>query len=111
MSDRLVYVCDGGDCSEKGSVELFEKLRNRLAEVDPGEEKARVRKYPCFGGCEHGINLTVWPDRVFYSKVKEDDLDEIVDHVEKNAPPLERLCGIVKKDVEDIIWEMLDSPY
>jgi (2Fe-2S) ferredoxin len=111
MSDRLVYVCEGGDCSEKGSVELFEKLKGRLAEVDPGEEKVRIRKYPCFGGCEHGINITVWPDRLFYSTVTENDLGEIVDHLENEGPKVERLCDKVKPDVQQIIWEMLDSPY
>jgi len=111
MSDRLVYVCEGGDCSEKGSVELFEKLKARLAKIDPHEEKVRIRKYPCFGGCEHGINVTVWPDRVFYSKVAEGDLGDIVDHVEKDSPKVERLCGHVRPDVEEIIWQMLDSPY
>ncbi len=111
MSDRLVYVCEGGDCSEKGSVELYEKFKARLAEVDPHEEKVRIRKYPCFGGCEHGINVTVWPDRVFYSKVTDDDLAAVVDHVENDAPKVERLCGVVKPDVEEILWQMLDSPY
>jgi (2Fe-2S) ferredoxin len=111
MADRLVYVCEGGDCSEKGSVELFEKLRARLAELDPDEERVRIRKYPCFGGCEHGINITVWPDRIFYSKVTESDLGDIVDHLEKDAPKVERLTGHVKQDVEEIIWQMLDSPY
>lgn len=111
MSNRLVYVCEGGDCSEKGSVELFEKLKAKLATMDPDEEKVRVRKYPCFGGCEHGINMTVWPDRVFYSKVTESDLGEIAQHLEEDGPRVERLCGHVRPDVEQIIWEMLDSPY
>lgn len=108
---KLVYVCEGGDCSEKGSVDLFEKLRAKLHESDPHEEKIKIRKYPCFGGCEHGINITVWPDRVFYSKVTEADLDEIAEHIERDAEPVDRLTGTVSPDVEEVIWEMLDSPY
>ncbi len=108
---KLVYVCEGGDCSEKGSVELFEKLKERLHEKDPKEEKVKIRKYPCFGGCEHGINVTVWPDKVFYSKVTEEDLDEVAGHIENDTEPVERLTGVVKPDVEELIWELLDSPY
>ncbi len=108
---KLVYVCEGGDCSEKGSVELFERLRAKLAELDPEEEKVRLRRYPCFGGCEHGINITVWPDRIFYSQVKDADLDDIVANIEHDAPKVERLCGQVRPDVEEILWQMLDSPY
>jgi (2Fe-2S) ferredoxin len=111
MSKRLVYVCEGGDCTEKGSVELCERLKEQLAVVDPGEERARVRKYPCFGGCEVGINVTVYPDKVFYSRVTEADLPAIVDHVANDAPPVTRLTGIVKPDVEEILWQLLDSPY
>ncbi|MCC6672139.1 MAG: (2Fe-2S) ferredoxin domain-containing protein [Planctomycetes bacterium] len=111
MSERLVYVCDGGDCSEKGSVELCEKLKEQIAPLDPEGTKVKVRKYPCFGGCEHGINITVWPDKVFYSRVQESDLPAIVEHVAKDAPPVQRLTGVVKPDVEGLIWQLLDSPY
>ena len=108
---RLVYVCEGGDCSEKGSVELCEKLKELLAKDDPHDEKIRVRKYPCFGACEHGINMTVWPDRIFYSKVKEQDLPEIESQLLEGAPPIERLQGHAKQDVQDMVWTLLDSPY
>jgi len=111
MTERLCYVCEGGDCTEKGSGELFEKLRDLVAEVDPDEERIRVRRYPCFGGCEHGINVTLFPDRIFYSGVTEADLPEILAHVFEGATPVERLTGKVKPDVEEVIWEMLDSPY
>ena len=111
MSDRLVYVCEGGDCSEKGSVELYEKLKAKLAESDLGEEQVRVRKYPCFGGCEQGINVTLWPDKEFYSHVEETDLGDIVNRLLAEGPKVERLCGKVQQDVEELIWQMLDSPY
>ena len=111
MSCRLVYVCEGGDCCEKGSVELFENLKGMLAKNDPEEERTRVRKYPCFGGCEHGINITLYPDKIFYSKVTKEDLPEIVEQIESEGEPVERLTGVVKPDVEELIWQLLDSPY
>ena len=60
---RLVYVCEGGDCSEKGSIELHNELKARLAKRDP-EGRNKLRKYPCFGSCEHGVNIALFPDRV-----------------------------------------------
>ena len=48
---RLVYVCEGGDCSEKGSGDIHDKLKDRLMQLDPEEEKILVLRYPCFGGC------------------------------------------------------------
>jgi (2Fe-2S) ferredoxin len=108
---KLCYVCEGGDCTEKGSGELFERLRAMIREQDPQEERVKVRRYPCFGACEHGINVTVYPDKVFYSQVKEQDLPEIASHIQGLGPKVVRLCGKAPPDVEQIIWEMLDSPY
>ena len=107
---RLVYVCEGGDCSEKGSIDLHGELAEVLHEKDP-EQKNRLRKYPCFGGCEHGINVVLFPDRVFYSKVQRSDLPEIVAHLTGEAPPVERLTGVVPKDVEQIVWDLLDTGF
>jgi len=112
MSDpKLVYVCEGGDCTEKGSGDIHDKLKERLVAIDPQEEKVRVRRYPCFGGCECGINVTVYPDKLFYSRVTEADLPEIVANLLGDGPAVERLRGVVQPDVEEMVWMMLDSPY
>ena len=108
---KLCYVCEGGDCTEKGSGDLFEKLRALIKEKDPQEEKIKVRRYPCFGACEQGINVTLFPDKVFYSFVKDEDLPEIAAHAQGEGDKVVRLCGKVEPDVEQIIWDMLDSPY
>ncbi len=107
---RLVYVCEGGDCSEKGSIELHGELQGMLQETDK-EGKNRLRKYPCFGGCEHGINVVLFPDRVFYSTVKKSDLPEIVEHLTGDGKPVDRLTGKVAKDVEQIVWDLLDTGF
>ena len=106
---RLVYVCEGGDCSEKGSVELHNDLKEMLAARDP-EGTNRVRKYPCFGGCEFGINVALFPDRVFYSKLTKDDLLRLCERL-CGGPELEKNQGIVPKDVEQIVWELLDTGF
>jgi len=108
---KLCYVCEGGDCTEKGSGDLFEQLHALVREKDPQEERVKVRRYPCFGACEHGINVTVYPDKLFYSEVTESDLPEIAAHVQDGGETVGRLLGKVAPDVEQIIWDMLDSPY
>jgi (2Fe-2S) ferredoxin len=109
-NNRLVYFCEGGDCSEKGSVELHNELKERLESRDPGKVN-RLRKYPCFGGCEHGTNVVLFPDRIFYSKVTEADLDDIEKHLVGEGPVVERLTKIVEEDVEQITWDLLDTGY
>jgi (2Fe-2S) ferredoxin len=111
MSNRLCYVCEGGDCTEKGSGDLFDKLRDLVKAFDPDEERIKIRRYPCFGACEQGVNVTLYPDKVFYSTVTEEDLPEIASHIKGDGPAPERLTGKCEPDVEQIIWDMLDSPY
>ncbi len=53
----------------------------------------------------------VWPDKVFYSTVCDKDLDEIAGHIENDDEPVKRLIGKVRPDVEELLWEILDSPY
>jgi NADP-reducing hydrogenase subunit HndC len=107
---RLVYVCEGGDCSEKGSIDLHAELQDALHARDK-DGKNRLRKYPCFGGCEHGINVVLFPDRVFYSHVTSADLPEITEHLVGDGKPVERLTGAVAKDVEQIVWDLLDTGF
>ena len=107
---RLVYVCEGGDCSEKGSIDLHAELKGMLEGRDT-DGKNKLRKYPCFGGCEHGINVVLFPDRVFYSGVTSADLPDIVEHLTADAPAPTRLCGKVAKDVEQITWDLLDTGF
>ena len=111
MTNRLCYVCEGGDCTEKGSGDIFDKLRDLVKEFDPDEQRIKIRRYPCFGACEHGINVTLYPDKIFYSQVTEADLKEIAAHIKGDGDPVTRLCGKAEPDVEQIIWDMLDSPY
>lgn len=111
MTERLCYVCEGGDCTERGSGDIYHALKQQLDEWDPQEQHVRLRRYPCFGGCEFGINVTVFPDRIFYSHVTKADLPEIVAHLKGEGEPPQRLQGHVEPDVEDVLWEMLDSPY
>ena len=107
---RLVYVCEGGDCSEKGSVELHNELKALLESRDPAKVN-KLRKYPCFGGCDHGINLALYPDRVFYSRITRADLPALVEHLCSAGAELKDKRGIVPLDVEKIVWDLLDTGF
>ena len=48
---------------------------------------------------------------MFYSEVTDADLAEIAKHIKGEGEVVERLTGKCEPDVEQIIWDMLDSPY
>ena len=90
----------------RGGQGVFEALRDRVAAAAP--DTAEVTQYPCFGGCESGPNVVVYPAKFFYSGVKPEDVDDIVAHLASGAP-VDRLSGLVDPQIEELIFELLDA--
>ena len=72
-----VLVCGGTGCSSSGSATLIERFNQKIAEHGLDKE-IKVIRTGCFGLCEAGPVVIVYPDGTFYSRVKPDDVDEIV---------------------------------
>ncbi len=72
-----VLVCGGTGCSSSGSATLIDRFNEKLAENNLDKE-VKVIRTGCFGLCEAGPVVIVYPDGTFYSHVKPDDVDEIV---------------------------------
>ncbi|HEV8048747.1 MAG TPA: (2Fe-2S) ferredoxin domain-containing protein [Terriglobales bacterium] len=51
----------------------------------------RANQSGCLDQCEHGPNLVVYPDAVWYGGVTLADVDEIIDSHIVGAKPVERL--------------------
>jgi len=97
LPERHVFVCianrpaaAGDSCGARGSRELIEHMQ--LAILDAGlADKVRVNGCTCLGPCEQGVNLVVYPEGVFYTRVKVEDVDEIVSDHFAGGQPIERL--------------------
>jgi (2Fe-2S) ferredoxin len=78
-----VYVCtqekpDGAPCcAARGSAQVLDALR---AEIGKAGLDGEVQVTTCgsIGLCERGPNMVVYPEGVWYSGVKVDDVPEIV---------------------------------
>jgi (2Fe-2S) ferredoxin len=101
-----VLVCNNVDCLRRGGQPVFEALRDRVAAATPAV--AEVTQYPCFGGCESGPNVVVYPAKHFYSGVKPQDADDIVAQLPSGAA-VDRLIGQVDPQIEELIFELLDA--
>lgn len=84
---RYLFVCvnrrpDGspkGSCAARGSVELYARLKELLAERGLAELEVRACTCSCLDTCWAGPSIAVEPDHYFYGRVTEADLPEIVD--------------------------------
>ncbi len=72
-----VLVCGGTGCTSSGSETLIEILKEEL-EKNGLENEVAIVKTGCHGLCAQGPVLIVYPDAVFYSMVKPEDIPEIV---------------------------------
>ena len=72
-----VLVCGGTGCTSSGSPRLIELFEEQIAKAGLDKE-IKVVRTGCFGLCEMGPVVIVYPEGAFYARVKEENVEEIV---------------------------------
>ncbi len=72
-----VLVCGGTGCTSSGSQQIIQTLKEELKKNRLQNEVAVV-KTGCHGLCAEGPVMIVYPEAVFYSRVRPEDVEEIV---------------------------------
>ncbi len=72
-----VLVCGGTGCSSSGSAELIKRFEEQI-ERNGLDREVKVVRTGCFGLCEAGPVVIVYPEGTFYSRIRPEDVDEIV---------------------------------
>ena len=81
-----VMVCGGTGCTSSGSDKIAEAFENQIR-ADGLDQEVRVIRTGCFGLCALGPIVVIYPEGSFYSRVKEEDVAEIVnEHLLKGRP-------------------------
>ncbi|MFW5782470.1 MAG: NADH-ubiquinone oxidoreductase-F iron-sulfur binding region domain-containing protein [Candidatus Muiribacteriaceae bacterium] len=78
-----ILICAGAGCISSGCKDVAEALNKSLSEHGVSEE-VKVLETGCMGACEMGPIIVIYPEGVFYKKLKPEYMDEIVtEHVLK----------------------------
>ena len=78
-----ILTCAGTGCSASNSGQIVENFEAALKKYGL-EDEVKVVKTGCFGLCQKGPIVAVYPDKVFYSHVKPEDAERIVaEHIYK----------------------------
>lgn len=104
--ERHVLVClnvrppgnPRGSCGEKGSEALFDRLKAMVKERGLGA-RVIVSRTSCLKHCSRGITVAVYPENVWYSGVRPEDLEELCASHLEGGEPVPRLF------MPDIPWE------
>jgi len=86
-----IAICAGTGCIAYGSNDLFEAFQT--ASSDLGIE-VDVRMTGCHGFCERGPLVVVFPEKIFYQRVKPKDVAEILEKTVAGGEVIERLCYV-----------------
>ena len=73
-----VLICGGTGCTASGSLSIEEKFKESLEKFDL-ENEVDIVKTGCFGLCEAGPIVVVYPEGAFYSGVKSEDIERITE--------------------------------
>jgi len=85
-----LLVCGGTGCKSQESDGIAERLKKELSKQGL-EETVQVIMTGCFGFCEKGPIVKVMPDNTFYTQVKPEDAEEIVEEHVIKGRRVERL--------------------
>jgi len=78
-----VLVCGGTGCQASASAQIIKNFEDILAQKGLQDEVQVVRT-GCFGFCEKGPIVKIMPDNTFYTQVKPEDVEKIInEHIIK----------------------------
>ncbi len=86
-----ILCCAGTGCTASHSKQIFDNFKECIQKYDLKDE-IKVIQTGCFGLCQKGPIVAIYPDKIYYSHVSPDDVEKIVtEHL---------LQGRVVKDLE-----------
>ncbi|HEY3274087.1 MAG TPA: 2Fe-2S ferredoxin [Methanocella sp.] len=94
-----IFVCSSsrangqqkGFCHTKAGVNVMARFMEEIEEREMGGE-VFVTNTGCFGVCEKGPIVVVYPDNVWYSAVTPEDVTEIIEGHIEGGKVVERLA-------------------
>ena len=99
--NKRIILCAGTGCVASGSLKLKTIFEDKLKEqgvnvvvdmkAEPAEHSIELTGSGCQGFCQMGVLVNILPDNIFYVKVKESDVSEIIEKTVKNGEAIERL--------------------
>lgn len=96
--EKHIFVCTNqrsidhprGSCDPTASGDLHRDFKAKLAKLGL-KGKVRANRAGCLDQCEHGPNVVVYPDAIWYGGVTQADVDEIIESHILGGRPVERL--------------------
>lgn len=74
---RHVFVCTAEPCAGNGAEATYRALKKRAKHI-PGVDGVWVNRSGSVGGCQYGPMVVIYPEGVWYMRITEDKVDELI---------------------------------
>jgi len=96
--EHHIFICGNqrpeghprGCCDPKAEAHLQKLFKQKLA-ARGLKGRVRANQSGCLDQCEHGPNIVIYPEAVWYGQVTEADIDEIIESHIIGGTPVDRL--------------------
>lgn len=105
----FISVCCGTGCMAYGTRKLVDSLKEEI-EKHNLKDQVEVRTTGCHGFCERGPMAVIYPQKIFYQRIKLDDAAEIVEKTLINNEVIDRLL-YKDPNTKDKITHEHDVPF
>jgi NADH-quinone oxidoreductase subunit F len=85
-----VAFCTGTGCLAYGTQKLVDKFREEIENRKLGDQ-IYIRNTGCHGFCERGPMAVIYPKKIFYQQIKNDDVADIIDKTLLKGEIIDRL--------------------
>ncbi|WP_459834508.1 NADH-ubiquinone oxidoreductase-F iron-sulfur binding region domain-containing protein [Clostridium carnis] len=107
--ERHILVCGGPGCKASKSDLIFKAFNDEI-NSNKLQDKIKVIMTGCFGFCAQGPVIEILPDKVFYVKVAEEDISEIIKNHIINGQIVERLL-YKNPETKEKICDKKETPF
>lgn len=73
-----ILVCQKSDCCKRGGLKVYEALTQAVDDRGLGD-RIQIQKTGCLKDCKAGPNLVVLPDKTRHSRIRPQDVPQLVD--------------------------------
>lgn len=81
---RHIFVCtnfregEGAICCKNGGSEPIYKKLKEYVKTNNLTAAVKITQSKCFSMCADGPNMVIYPEQIWYNRVKSEDIDEII---------------------------------
>jgi NADH:ubiquinone oxidoreductase subunit F (NADH-binding)/(2Fe-2S) ferredoxin/ferredoxin len=104
-----IAICAGTGCLALGCDKVITAFKEEVKKQGL-EDKADIKETGCPGFCENGTVVTIYPEGIFYIKVKPEDAAEVVSHTIIEKKVIERLLYVDPITNKKVVYEK-DVPF